>query len=112
MITIKHLNVIIEYYGFHVKNQSSLESAISSYDYYETFLEKCSSIFRGIIKNHPLHDGNKRLATFVLIYLLDCAGYKLSVSDIDFEKVVVNIASNNYSVETIAGMIEDYFDEK
>jgi len=81
-----------------------LESAFSSYRYYEDELEQICSIFRGLIKNHHFSDGNKRTAYIVLIsYLLqnnfDCPQEDLCILTLD-------VATHNYDVPEIAERLE------
>ncbi len=81
-----------------------LESAFSSYRYYESELEQICSIFRGLIKNHPFSDGNKRTAYIVLVsYLLqnkyDCPQEDLCIFTLD-------VATHNYDVPEIAERLE------
>ena len=81
-----------------------LSSAFSSYHYYDRVDDQISSIVKGIIKNHPFKDGNKRTATFVLYYLSDKYGLKL-IPDHLLDDVIVDIASNHYDVDTISKLL-------
>jgi death-on-curing protein len=78
-----------------------LYSAFSAIDYYETPELQICSIVRGIIKNHPFVDGNKRTALMVLYTLSETKQLHL-ISDEKLFDAIVDIAKNNYSVESIA----------
>ncbi len=59
-----------------IRNIGLLESAISTafqsfggYDLYPTVHEKAAQLCRGIAKNHPFIDGNKRTALHCLLIL-------------------------------------------
>ncbi|MBF0526478.1 MAG: Fic family protein, partial [Deltaproteobacteria bacterium] len=47
-------------------SKQNLLSVFSSWHYYEGDKERIISIFRGLIKNHPFRDGNKRTAVAFL----------------------------------------------
>lgn len=61
---------------------------------YSQPLDICATLFFGLVKNHAFSDGNKRTALLTLLYQLDGYGYCPSVSQKDFEKLVVAVASN------------------
>ena len=54
------MNEAIE--GVSIVKVSLVDSALSSWHYYDNEKDKISSIIRGLIKNHPFKDGNKRTA--------------------------------------------------
>ena len=89
--------------------ENLLNSAFSSYYYYEELLEQICSVFRGIVKNHPFSNANKRTSAMILAFLLDKYGY--SISDENLIDITLDVAENNYEVEEIAQklsqMIED-----
>jgi prophage maintenance system killer protein len=46
-------------------------SSVGQVDAYPTVCAKAAALFRGLVKNHGLHDGNKRLAvTTLTVFLL------------------------------------------
>lgn len=55
--------------------ENLLQSAFSSYYYYEDLLEQICSVFRGLDKNHAFSNANKRTATMFLAYILKKYGY-------------------------------------
>lgn len=59
-------------------------------------IEKISSLFFGLIKDHPFHDANKRTAFLILLYALHCKGYTPTVAEKQLEDFAVHIASNDY----------------
>ena len=65
-----------------IRNIGLLESAISTafqsfggYDLYPTVHEKAAQLCRGIAKNHPFLDGNKRTALHCMFIYLKANGY-------------------------------------
>lgn len=61
----------------------------------------CATLFFGLTKDHPFHDGNKRTALLVLIKQLTEFGYYPNETITTFEKLVESVASseieNNYA---------------
>lgn len=60
-------------------------------------LEKCATLFYGLVKNHAFHDGNKRTALLIVLYNLHLIGRTPTENQKDFEQLTVRIASNNLS---------------
>jgi death-on-curing family protein len=84
---------------------SLLDSCFSSYHYYENELEQVCSIFRGLIKNHPFSNANKRTASmFLTSYLIENEHY---ISGDDLFNIVMRVAENNMDVPEIASEISN-----
>ena len=77
-----------------------LQSAFSSYYYYEDPLEQICSIFRGLDKNHAFSNGNKRTASMFLSHMLHTFGY--GITDEDLIDITLDVAEHNYEVPDIA----------
>src|SRR6202140_500143 len=54
---------------------------------------------RGIVRNHPFLDGNKRTGFVVGILFLELNGYRFSASEEDAARVVLELASGNLDEE-------------
>lgn len=59
-------------------------------------VEKISSLFFWLVKDHPFHDANKRTAFLILLYALHKENYTPTATEIELENFVVHIASNDY----------------
>ncbi len=62
--------------------------------------EQCASLFYGLIKNHPFHDGNKRTALLTCLFFLQKTGKVPTGIQKEWEMLAVNTAGNtldNYS---------------
>lgn len=101
---IKEINTIITGHG-DVLNDSMLESALSSYHYYETTEEQICSIWRGLIKNHAFRDGNKRTALVCLSIMCDMSNIPLALSNDEAFKYTLYVANSRMDVEDIAKII-------
>lgn len=85
-------------------NRSLLESAFSSYHYYDSDLEQICSIFRGLVKNHAFSDGNKRTASAVLVTHLKQQKYHTTQEDLCI--FTLDVVEHNYDVPEIAEQLE------
>lgn len=81
-------------------NRPLVESAFSSYMYYEDEIEQICSIYRGIAKNHAFSEGNKRTASAALGVCLAQRGY--AVDPMAMADLSLDVAEHDYSVATIA----------
>lgn len=57
-------------------------------------LDICSTLFFGLIKNHPFHDCNKRTALLILLFHLEKIGRIPDRSQKDFEDLAVRVAES------------------
>ena len=90
-----------ETYGtsaYWVKN-SLVDSAISSYHYYDDDISQVCSVVRGVVKNHAFSNGNKRTGALLLSAKLLQNGYILREGELS--SLILDIAEHNYEVEEI-----------
>lgn len=59
-----------------------------------TPLDKCATLFYGLVKNHAFHDGNKRTALLIALYNLHLIGRTPTENKKAFEQLTIKIASN------------------
>ena len=89
---------------YGVKTPNLLYSAINRQEVafdgknkWNTPLEKCATLFYGLVKNHAFHDGNKRTALLIALYNLHLIGRTPTKNQKEFEQLTVRIASNRLS---------------
>lgn len=58
-------------------------------------LDRCATLFYGLIKNHPFHDGNKRTAFLATLLYLSRIGLLPYKGQKEFEDLTIAIASNS-----------------
>jgi death-on-curing protein len=58
-------------------------------------LDQCATLFFGLIKNHPFHDGNKRTALLVALYHLHCLKRIPCARQKEFETLAVRTADGS-----------------
>lgn len=79
---------------------------------YTNPLDKCATLYFGLVKNHAFHDANKRIALLTALYALAKIGrYPTNYQD-EFERLTVLIASSGLpkgeEVEIISGLLGEY----
>jgi death-on-curing protein len=95
-----------------IRDQGLLQSAIErprttvfGEEAYKTFPEKAAALMHSLASNHPLVDGNKRLAwsatrTFCLLN-----GYDINLNVDDAESLVLGVAAGNFDVLQIIQLL-------
>jgi death-on-curing protein len=86
-----------------------LQSALAQprWDYHETVHEKAAALFRSIVKNHALRDGNKRLGVTALDVFLRINRVDLKVSQKNLIETAYFVAAfpGNFPLESITRWI-------
>jgi death-on-curing protein len=96
-----HATILAKYGGSEgVLNGSLLESALASpqASYGGRFLnafpfEMAAACMIGLAKNHAFADGNKRTSSMVVSTFLRLNGFKLKLSNEEFEAIVLAVAT-------------------
>lgn len=74
---------------------------------YPSIHEKAAALLHSIARNHPLVDGNKRLALAATIAFYGLNGFRLTMSNDEAYELVVAVAAGELDdVEQIAGRLE------
>ena len=68
-------------------------------------LIECTGGSDGIVKNHPMVDGNKRLGTHVMLVFLALNGYELSYTQKELSDTILDLASGIIGSEDILRLI-------
>ena len=74
-------------------------------DFYSDFFMKAAVLCTRIARNHPLPDGNKRLAWICLVTFCDVNGYELFVAKEEAVRNVVAIAAGELSEDDLCEWI-------
>ena len=95
-----------------IRNVGLLESAISTafqsfdgYDLYPTVHEKAAQLCRGIAKNHPFIDGNKRTALHCMFIYLKAKGYIINATLEEKKSLIIDIASGEKTYEDVVNWL-------
>lgn len=104
-----HVQLIEEFGGLHgIRDAALLESSVfrtqltfGGEDLYKTIFEKAAALMHGIISKHPFIDGNKRTGMASGLVFLDLNGHTIEVSDVDVERVSLQIANKEWGIAEI-----------
>ena len=62
---------------------------------------KAAQLCFGIVKNHPMIDGNKRLGTDVMLVFMALNGYELLYTQQELSNTILDLAAGKIGFETI-----------
>ena len=77
-------------------------------DFYADFFMKAAVLCTRITRNHPLPDGNKRLAWICLVTFCDLNGYELFVAKDEAVRTVVGVAAGEMSEDELRQWISRF----
>jgi death-on-curing protein len=83
-----------------VRDEGMLDSALSNpfqsfagEELYPSIQAKAAQLCFGLVKNHSMVDGNKRLGTHVMLVFLALNGYELAYSQKELSDTILALAS-------------------
>ena len=88
--------------------ESALETPFQSFggvDLYPTIQAKAARLGFGLIKNHSMIDGNKRIGAHAMLVFLALNGIELSYTQKELYEVILSIASNNLGYDDLLDWI-------
>lgn len=91
--------------------ESSINSAFQTFnfiDLYEGKLKKIIHITYSIIKNHPFIDGNKRVATHVMLILLELNEYKIDYLQSELILLILDLASSKKEEKDLLKWVQNH----
>ena len=92
--------------------ESALETPFQSFggnELYPTVHEKAARLGFGLIKNHCMLDGNKRLGAHVMLVFLALNGIELNYSQEELYEIILAIAAGNKEYEDLLRWIFDHY---
>ena len=84
--------------------ESAVESPFQSFDgeeLYPTIQAKAARLGYGLIKNHCMVDGNKRIGTHAMLVFLAVNGIELSYTQKELYEEILSVASDNLGYEDL-----------
>ena len=91
-----------------IRDEGMLESALSNpfqsfgdVELYPSIQAKAAQLCFGIVKNHPMIDGNKRLGTHVMLVFMALNGYELLYTQQELSSTILDLAAGKIGFETI-----------
>lgn len=101
--------------SFENRDEGLLESALtapfqtySGEDLYPTLQTKAARLGFGLIKNHAMVDGNKRLGTHTMLIFLSLNGCELSYTQEELSNLILNIASDQKGYDDLLRWILEH----
>ena len=89
----------------------ALNNPFQSFEGKELYLSiqaKAARLCFGLIKNHAMLDGNKRLGTHVMLVFLALNGYELSYSQKELSNIILALASGDIGEKEILQWIIEH----
>ena len=76
-------------------------------DFYPSLIEKAAVLCVRIAKNHPLPDGNKRLAWMTMVVFLELNNAALEVDDDDAVETMLSVAAGQTDEATLTQWLSE-----
>jgi death on curing protein len=103
-----HFDQILTHGGLPgLRDEAALESALArprqrhSYEPESDLAALAASYGFGLARNHPFHDGNKRIAFMAIVVFLGLNGYELDATEADVVTVIVALAAGRLTEEQL-----------
>lgn len=84
--------------------ESALESPFQSYggeELYPSIQAKAARLCYGLVKNHAMIDGNKRIGCHAMLVFLEINGYELSYTQKELSDLILDVAADRKQYEDI-----------
>ncbi len=91
-----------------IRDEGMLESALfnpfqsfGGEELYPSIQAKAAQLCYGLVKNHAMVDGNKRLGTHVMLVFLALNGYELAYSQKELSDAILELASGKIGADEL-----------
>ncbi|MBD5088547.1 MAG: type II toxin-antitoxin system death-on-curing family toxin [Clostridiales bacterium] len=84
--------------------ESALESPFQSYsgvELYPSIQAKAARLCYGLVKNHSMMDGNKRIGVHAMLVFLSVNGYELRYTQKELSDLILDVAADKRQYEDI-----------
>ena len=84
--------------------ESAIESPFQSYDgeeLYPSIQAKAARLCYGLVKNHAMIDGNKRIGAHAMLVFLALNGHELTYTQKELSDLVIGVAEDQKNYEDI-----------
>jgi death-on-curing protein len=91
--------------------ESALETPFQSFggeDLYPSTQAKAARLCYGLIKNHAMVDGNKRIGTHAMLVFLALNGYELEYTQKELSDTILDVAAGRISYEELLNWIIEH----
>lgn len=90
---------------------SALESPFQSFDgeeLYPSIQSKAARLCYGLVKNHAMIDGNKRIGVHTMLVFLAVNGYELEYTQKELSDLILDVADGKKGYENILSWILEH----
>ena len=101
-----------------IRDDSMLDSALANpfqsfggEELYPSIEAKAAQLCYGVVKNHPMVDGNKRSGVHVMLVFLALNGYELFYTQKELSDIILALASGKLSAEDMLQWIINHQSE-
>lgn len=98
-----------------VRDEGLLQAALArpratfaGQELYPTLFEKAAAVAESIARNHPLVDGNKRMALVAMVATLSMNGYELTASDNAQVDLIMCIVAKEVTVQDVSDWLSKH----
>ena len=98
-----------------IRDEGMLESAISNpfqsfggEELYPSIQAKAAQLCYGLVKNHPMIDGNKRIGTHAMFVFLTLNGYELQYTQSELSDTILSVAAGNLGANDLLKWIIEH----
>lgn len=98
-----------------IRNEGMLDLALNNpfqsfggKELYPSIQAKAARLCFGLVKNHAMIDGNKRLGTHVMLVFLALNGYELTYSQTELSNIILALASGDIGEKEILQWIIEH----
>ena len=115
-IFMLHKQLIDEYGGSHgVRDENLLESALEmpfqsfgGKELYPSVQAKAARLCYGLVKNHSMVDGNKRIGTHAMLVFLALNGRELEYTQKELSDIILEIAAGSKECDDLLQWIIEH----
>ena len=115
-VLMLHKQLIDEYGGSHgVRDENLLESALETpfqsfggEELYPSVQAKAARLCYGLVKNHSMVDGNKRIGAHAMLVFLALNGRELEYMQKELSDVILEIAAGNKECDDLLQWIIEH----
>lgn len=114
-LLLLHFASLAEHGGLEgVRDEGLLESALNrprnkfSYESEWDVFDLAAAYGFGLARNHPFHDGNKRIAFLAVGLFLAINGYRLVADQMDAIQTMLSLAAGKITEKTFADWVREH----
>ena len=82
----------------------------NSIELFPSLIDKAVRLACGLIQNHPLIDGNKRIGAHAMLVTLKLNGISLSYSQQELSSVFLQLASSEIAYDELKDWVQSHID--